>query len=280
MDETPLPGEHLTEDTAVLVALGEDVPAPVAAHLAGCRACRDEVDGWARVVGAARSGEEVEPVPVPAGTWEGIAREIGIDPVAPRVPGEPAPVHDQAQGHDQAHEQGHDPGPAAPVVLPVRRADRARGGRRWLPVAAAAVIGLGLGVAGTRLASAPPAPTTPSRPVVVSSAALEPLSGTGSGRGTADVTERDGTRRLELRISGVPTPADGFLEAWLLDADGGLVSLGTLAGNATGAATTVALPADLDLGRFDVVDVSREPLDGNPGHSSDSLLRGTLAVGA
>jgi hypothetical protein len=39
---------------------------------------------------------------------------------------------------------------------------------------------------------------------------------------------------------------------------------------------SVTLPADLDLGRFDVVDVSREPLDGNPGHSSDSVLRGTL----
>lgn len=274
MDESPLPeGGHLPEDTAVLVALGEDVPAEVDAHLAGCAVCRDEVAAWSRVVGAARSEDVVEPVPVPAGTWEGIARELGFDPLTPRAPS-PAP----AGG----------PEPVAPVVRPVRREPgRTAPRRRWLPVAAAAAVGLGLGVLGTRLAADPPTPTAAPRPVVVSSAALGPLPGRdpGPARGTADVTEQDGTRRLELRVSGVPAPADGFLEAWLLDADGGLVSLGTLGGGTAGTGavttvTTVTLPADLDLDRFAVVDVSREPLDGDPGHSSDSVLRGTLSVGA
>jgi Anti-sigma-K factor rskA len=275
MDESPFTGDgHLSEDTAVLAALGEDVPAAVHAHLEGCAVCRDEVGAWSRVVGAARSGEAVEPVPVPAGTWEGIARELGLDPLVPRAPS-PAPVRPPG------------PGPSAPVVRPARRGSRGPrrtgGGRRWLPVAAAAVVGLGLGVLGTRLVTDLRAPVPAAAPpVVVSSAALEPLPGQapGPGRGTADVTEEDGTRRLELRISGVPAPADGFLEAWLLDADGGLVSLGTLDGDGAADAMTVTLPADLDLDRFDVVDVSREPLDGDPGHSSDSVLRGTLSVGA
>jgi anti-sigma-K factor RskA len=39
---------------------------------------------------------------------------------------------------------------------------------------------------------------------------------------------------------------------------------------------TVELPADLDLGRFPLVDVSVEPLDGDPTHSGVSVARGEL----
>ncbi len=39
-----------------------------------------------------------------------------------------------------------------------------------------------------------------------------------------------------------------------------------------------ALPADVDLAEFPVVDVSAEPYDGNPGHSAVSVTRGTLSV--
>ena len=38
----------------------------------------------------------------------------------------------------------------------------------------------------------------------------------------------------------------------------------------------VELPADLDLAEFPLVDVSVEPLDGNPTHSGDSVARGEL----
>jgi hypothetical protein len=262
IDETPpTAAEHLTEDVVVLLALGEEVAPEVHAHLEACATCRTEVAEISRVVGSARSQESVVPVPVPAGTWENVARELGIDPAGSGAPAA-----------------------SAPVVVPLRRAGAPRPIRRtrWVPVAAAALIGLGVGALGTRALSGPAEPTTAAPPqAVVSTAALEPLAGSGSG--SADVTEAGGSRRLELRISGVAAVPDGFLEAWLLDADGGLVPLGFLSpdpGAGAGMAMSVTLPADLDLGRFDVVDVSREPLDGNPGHSSDSVLRGTLTVRA
>lgn len=37
------------------------------------------------------------------------------------------------------------------------------------------------------------------------------------------------------------------------------------------------VPADIDVDQFPIVDVSVEPGDGNPVHSGNSILRGTLA---
>ena len=39
-----------------------------------------------------------------------------------------------------------------------------------------------------------------------------------------------------------------------------------------------AIPADIDLSEFSVVDVSIEPDDGDPTHSGRSILRGTLVA--
>jgi anti-sigma-K factor RskA len=67
---------------------------------------------------------------------------------------------------------------------------------------------------------------------------------------------------------------DGLREVWLLRADAsGLVSLGLL----DGATGRFSIPAGIDLAEFPVVDVSAEPADGNPGHSGDSIVRGTLS---
>jgi hypothetical protein len=38
------------------------------------------------------------------------------------------------------------------------------------------------------------------------------------------------------------------------------------------------LPENLDVGEFPVVDVSNEPIDGDPTHSGDSIVRGVLEV--
>jgi hypothetical protein len=62
-------------------------------------------------------------------------------------------------------------------------------------------------------------------------------------------------------------------EVWLISSDlTKLVSVGLLATDEG----TFALPKDIDLSEYTVVDVSSEPLDGNPGHSSDSIVRGAL----
>ena len=51
-----------------------------------------------------------------------------------------------------------------------------------------------------------------------------------------------------------------------------LVSLGVLEGDSG----TFAIPAGLELDELPVVDVSLEPFDGDPAHSGDSVVRGTL----
>ena len=60
---------------------------------------------------------------------------------------------------------------------------------------------------------------------------------------------------------------------WLIDANvEGMVSLGPARSDGI-----YAVPSDLDVAAFPIVDVSVEPPDGNPTHSGVSVLRGTLA---
>ena len=76
---------------------------------------------------------------------------------------------------------------------------------------------------------------------------------------------------------GVPRGA--CLEAWLMDAAGTrLHALGALTPQTDGALRgSFELPADLPLDRYETVDVSVEPLNGELSHSGVSLLRGRTA---
>ena len=68
---------------------------------------------------------------------------------------------------------------------------------------------------------------------------------------------------------------DGFKEVWLLAPDAQrMVSLGVMAGDEA----EFVLPGNLDVAQFPVVDVSDEPVDGDPTHSGDSVVRGTLEL--
>jgi hypothetical protein len=93
------------------------------------------------------------------------------------------------------------------------------------------------------------------------------------------MVERDGDRRMALRLVGVTDLAGGdFLEAWLTDATGTRVlPLGVLARHGEEFRGEFTLPADLPEGVFDRVDVSAERFDGDPAHSGVSLMRGDLA---
>ncbi len=59
---------------------------------------------------------------------------------------------------------------------------------------------------------------------------------------------------------------------WLLGDDAGALALGVLAGGAG----SYPLPAGVDLAEYGTVDVSWEPFDGDPTHSTDSVARGSL----
>lgn len=104
---------------------------------------------------------------------------------------------------------------------------------------------------------------------VVATAALEQLG--DAGRGTAELIDADGTMQLRLDVEGLD-PGDRFVEVWVIDEGvSKLVSLGPLRDDGV-----YDLPEGLDARAFPVVDVSYEPFDGNPAHSGDSVLRGTL----
>jgi hypothetical protein len=91
---------------------------------------------------------------------------------------------------------------------------------------------------------------------------------------TAELVDADGRLRLDLPLATDDLPAtEGFYEVWLIDTQvERLISLGPVRPDAT-----YVVPADIDYRDFPIVDVSVEPPDGDPTHSGDSILRGTLS---
>ena len=101
-------------------------------------------------------------------------------------------------------------------------------------------------------------------------------SGAANAGGTAELRpEAGGRATVELR--GLRPSGDrDFYELWLLGEDGELVSLGSVRVPESGDATLdVELPVDPK--RFRFLDVSREPDDGDPAHSTVSILRGPVS---
>ena len=111
------------------------------------------------------------------------------------------------------------------------------------------------------------------QPVEIASATLDAFPDHPDAVGTAEVTElSDGERTLTVSIDDFDE-SDGFREVWLITADASaLVSLGEL----DGKKGTFVVPDDVDLRDYVLVDVSQEPLDGDPAHSGDSIVRGEL----
>ena len=67
---------------------------------------------------------------------------------------------------------------------------------------------------------------------------------------------------------------DGYLEVWLLNADGKrMVSVGVLGPGEQGS---FPISQSLIDQGYVIVDISREHFDESPAHSGDSLLRGKL----
>ena len=94
----------------------------------------------------------------------------------------------------------------------------------------------------------------------------------GAG-GTADVIDVAGGEELAVEVHDLPpTGTDEVYELWLLNSPEDLRSLGTFRVPASGAAS-VRVPLPVPPERFALVDVSRETLGGDPGHSGRSVLR-------
>lgn len=296
---------HPDLDLLALRALGEPVLGEEGeTHLAGCGRCRSTVTELAATVAAARVvavDEAVDPAgaadAVPAHVWQGIAGELGLDPairpasvgptsiraVPPQPLRLPALVDPPAALPAAAVPAA---AVAAPLPVDVAAVTSRRGrrvGPRLLGVAAA---GLVVGVAGTALVTAlSGGDDSRLEPQQIAAADLEAYGAgagtavTGSARLAGPAGQADDDRVLQVWLDGVPDTGEAFLEAWLIDPDSGaMVSLGPLASQDRGAVTVeLSVPPGLDVADYAVVDVSAEPLDGDPTHSGTSLARGTLA---
>jgi Anti-sigma-K factor rskA, C-terminal len=146
-----------------------------------------------------------------------------------------------------------------------------------VPAAAVAglLLGLGLGSVGGRA----PSPQPP--PAPIASAPLAALSPTAAGTGgEVRLVAAADSRTLVIEVTDPGgEPEGGYFEAWLMgDGSTRLYSLGALTPQDGGDrfTGTFGLPDDLPLDQFDTVDVSAEHYDGDPTHSGESLLRGTL----
>jgi hypothetical protein len=264
--------QHCTPEQLALAALREPLPPTDAAHLDSCARCRAEVASLQRGVDALAVpalAAPTTPVPPPPAVWAAIAAATGVG-AAPR-PGVVAGTAAVAAAEPPAvagapaapPPSTTPPAPAPATVTPLRP----RRSRLLLAAAAALVVGAGIGAGAVALGSRDDGGSA------VAATALDPLEDSGAS-GQARVVERDdGTLELEVDLTAAAL-RDEFYEVWLIDeAVEDMVSVGVVQG---GRRVTLPLPSGIDLGQYPVVDVSVEPLDGDPTHSGVSVARGLL----
>jgi anti-sigma-K factor RskA len=239
---------HLNPDRLADRALGTDDPLTAAEekHLDSCAECRDELAELSRIAELGRDPERIARQLPTEAMWQSIQVQLASQ----------APA---------ATEAAAVPAPSSPTVTELPR--RTARPRSWLLVAAAAVVGLIMGAGVTTVA-------VRDRIEVTSSTALEALPGQ-TGQGTAELVSDRGRPELRVQIDAPPTP-DRYREVWLINTDGQrMYTLGVLPDDGR---ASYPLPPELagQLQGFTIVDVSIEPYDGNPAHSRESQVRGSL----
>lgn len=260
---------HLEHDELTLLALGEGgrdhADGAAAAHLAECPQCRAELADLSAVVEQVRQAEPIEPVPadeLPPGLWERIAAQVEEEPSAstPVSTSVTSPVDDPRDEVSRARD-----------ARAAEEAASSRATSRYL-IAIAAAVGIGVGTIATAHFSDSEAPEVPAE-AVVAATDLEVLED-GLAGANARIVDRDGQQVLIVETDELADADGGYLEVWLIDtAVEGMVTLGPLDADTQ----EFVLPTTLDVAAFPIVDISREPLDGDPTHSGASLWRGNLA---
>jgi hypothetical protein len=234
---------HAPDDLLALHATGDPLPEAMARHLSGCAQCQSELDQWMNVVSTGRSATRADtPGAPPPRVWESIQRELS---------------------NDQA--------PATVVSLDSRR----RWSTSWLAAASVAgIIGGAVLTAGGSSLIGQDEPAPVAAPPVIASTTLAALP-EHEGSGAVEIVRvPGGGKELVVDVSDL-TAGDGFYEVWLIDPETfQMVGLGAL----TDTSGRFPVPEGLDLRQYSVVDVSLEPLDGDPVHSRDSVVRGELTT--
>ncbi len=190
------------------------------------------------------------------------------------------PAQAQFQPHTQpqvSHQQQsapyvEQPSAEVPSLDAHREAKTARrSGPTWLLAAAAvAVLAIGGGLLANQFGSDEPAGVTVASAAIVN----DELPVTFGQSGTAVLVNEDGDLVLDIDVPELPDAGEAFYEVWMIDTNvEGMISLGVLTADGR-----IDVPDSVNPGDFPVVDVSVEPLDGDPTHSGQSILRGVLDV--
>ena len=150
---------------------------------------------------------------------------------------------------------------AAVVPLP---SNRSRPRRRYAVLGIAAAVVLAIGTAGVLASDAPSAPR-----VQVDLAATDLVP---DARGEATMTKTSSGWRIELDATGLPRlDGDRFYQAWLLDADGRAVPVGTF-----NEGEHVTLWAGVSPLEYPTFSITEEPADGQQASSGRRVLAGTV----
>lgn len=264
--------KHVDDETLAMLAVSDQVAADdVAEHLAFCDRCRDEVAALQRVAAVTRASEDVTLAAPPEHVWDRIAAEIA------RTPQQAAATTEPGRAAERAPE-GAPVGarPDAEHHAVARRPRSCPRRRRALAVAIASVgvlaVVLGIGVASGIVPGLPRGDTE----TVLANTELAALPGWSGTTGRAELErDQDGRVTLLVDLHGERgrSGTGPLREVWMMRSDlGGLVSVGYLDGD-QGRFT---VPDGVDTAEFPVVDVSAEADDGDPAHSGDSIVRGTL----
>ncbi|MCP2032481.1 hypothetical protein L1277_002584 [Okibacterium sp. HSC-33S16] len=249
---------HLDDEAFALYSFGEDAPdALQRKHLQTCPQCRSELAAFTQLVAVGRTLTQNDMLRPPDSVWKNIHAELGLSAELDVVPGS----SDTGTVDDQSTKR-HVVAPRPRVV-----SGPARSRRRTTAIlfsAACLVVGVVAGVVGTAWLS------RPDEPRLLAEAILEPFPEWDASGAARVETSDAGGRRIVIDVAA---PGDGLTEVWLIDPEtSGLISLGLLSGDSG----SFDLPNDVDLSQYSIVDVSREPADGDPAHSGDSIVRGQL----
>lgn len=250
---------HAPDDLLAMHAMGDALPEAMTRHVAGCAQCQSELDRWATVIATGRSAGPADiPRAAPDRVWDAIAADLDLTGAAQLEAGAP----------------DHDASPREAQVVAIDSARR-RWSTSWLVAASVAGVlgGAVLTAGGVALNDTDGEPAPVAAPPVVASASLAALP-EHEGGGAAEIVQGDAGKELVVDVSDL-SEGEGFYEVWLIDPETfQMVGLGAL----TADSGRFAIPEGLDLRRYTVVDVSLEPLDGDPVHSRDSVVRGELAT--
>ena len=269
MNDQPV---HSDPEILAMMAMAEpDILLADELHVQECAGCLDELKSLMRVATLARSGSPLDlPLDAPGpAVWESISRTLGLATDVMPVPFDTAALH--------AASDPTTPSPPAATPLsagsPTRGHHARRRRRRWIAPILAGALAVVAATGAILVATNTFAPkTVEPKPTILAEASLKALPGWAGSSGEA-ILEKTGSGRQVVVTASESRNAPGYREVWLISSDlTKLISVGVLEGT-TGIFT---IPTDVNIADYPILDVSSEMPDGNPAHSGDSIVRGTL----